>query len=375
MAERKTKVKRHEAATRRTVQPRRTGQPVKPVVRRERGDGREQWVLENAFCRVTVWPEQGGAITGYEDRASGLDIIWRNPYVQPARARTLDQPMGGGSDLYDVMDGSWYVSLPNGFFAGDYFGAPLGTHGELRSVPWAVTAVAATRDEVRLTLTGSSVRTPLVYVRELRLTRTSPRLEWRETLRNRWSRPLPVAWLHHPTWGGPLLDGARLVTPARTVSVFQADNPAALQLEAGFRGAWPWVRERAGGAMRDCSVVPPAGAGRGHSVQLTEFAAGWGAVWNERRGLGFGIEWDTRVFPYAWSWCCSGDVEGYPLWGEGHIITLQPSTSPVGRWPDLLRAGAVLTVPARGEVTTTLTTGFVTTADGPWPATDRGGKR
>lgn len=375
MAERGTKVKRNEAATRRPRQPRRTGEPVKPVVRRARSDGRDQWVLENAFCRVTVWPEQGGAITAYEDRASGLDIIWRNPCVPPTRARTLDQPTGGGSDLYDVMDGSWYVSLPNGFFAGDYFGAPLGTHGELRCVPWAVTAVAATRDEVRLTLAGSSVRTPLVYVRELRLTRTSPRLEWRETLRNRWHRPLPVAWLHHPTWGGPLLDGARLVTPARTVSVFQADDPAALQLEAGFRGAWPWVRERAGGAMRDCSLIPPAGARRGHSVQLAEFAAGWGAVWNERRGLGFGIEWDPAVFPYAWSWCCSGDVEGYPLWGEGHIITLQPSTSPVGRWPDLLRAGAVLTVPARGEVTTTLTTGFVTTADGPWPAADGGGAR
>jgi len=38
---------------------------------------------------------------------------------QPPRGRLVDQPVGNGSDLYDVMDGSWYVSLPNGFFAGD----------------------------------------------------------------------------------------------------------------------------------------------------------------------------------------------------------------------------------------------------------------
>jgi hypothetical protein len=82
----------------------------------------------------------GGAIVAIVDRATGIDIMWRNPYGQPARSRVLDQPMRGGSDLYDVMDGSWYVSLPQGFFAGDYFGAPIGTHGELRSLPWPTTA-------------------------------------------------------------------------------------------------------------------------------------------------------------------------------------------------------------------------------------------
>jgi hypothetical protein len=126
------------------------------------------------------------------------------------------------------------------------------------------------------------------------------------------------------------------------------------------------VPEREGGELRDCSVVAAAGSGRDHSVQLTDFEAGWGCVWNERRGLGFGLEWELEKFPYAWSWNSGGGVKQYPLWGEGHIITLQPSTSPVGRWPDLLRDGAVLTVPAHGSVSTTMTTGFVKSANGPW---------
>jgi hypothetical protein len=224
MEKAKTTTRKKLRAQPRVAQPRVTGQRRKPVVRWMTEGARKLLVLENAFCRIALWPEMGGAIVSYIDLASGVDIIWRNSYGQPARSRVLDQPTRNGSDLYDVMDGSWYVSLPNGFFAGDYFGAPLGTHGELRSLPWAVTDRVATSEEVRVTLVGHSVRTPLIYRRELTLRRDSALMHWRETLENRWAEPLPVAWLQHPTWGGPLLDGAQLITPARKVSVFKADR-------------------------------------------------------------------------------------------------------------------------------------------------------
>ena len=224
--------------------------------------------------------------------------------------------------------------------------------------------------ELSVTLVGRSVRTPLVYRRELVVRRDSALLLWRETVENRSAQTLPVAWLQHPTFGGPLLDGARLLTPARTVRVFRADDPAGLQLKAGYSGRWPHVPERVGGKLRDCSIVPPAGSGKDHSVQLTDFEAGWGCVWNEARGLGFAMEWDLAVFPYAWSWNCAGGVERYPLWGEGHIITLQPSTSPVGRFDDLVKSGELLQLPGHGAVTTEMTTGFVRSAQGPWSTTE-----
>jgi hypothetical protein len=162
-----------------------------------------------------------------------------------------------------------------------------------------------------------------------------------------------------------LLDGAVLIAPAQRVRVFKADDPAALQLEPGYDGTWPLVPERGTGKMRDCSVVPPAGSGLDHSVQLSEFESGWGCVWNERRRLGFAMAWDLATFPYAWSWNCSGGHRGYPLWGEGHIITLQPSTSPVGRFADLLRDRQLIEIPAHGSVSTTLFTGFVNGPHGP----------
>lgn len=354
------------------AQGRTTGQSARPVAAwRGTGEGR-RLVLRNRHCEVELWPEFGGAITGYRHLASGLDVIWRNPQVQPPRRQVLAQPVGAGSDLFDVMDGSWYVSVPNGFFPASYFGAPLGTHGELRAVPWEVTEMAADAAGARVTLVGRSIRTPLVYRRTLRLTRESPLMSWRESLHNRSARSLPVAWLQHPTFGGPLLRGARLVTPARTVAVFAADDPAALQLRAGYRGRWPHVPERVGGRLRDCSVIPPEGSGTDHSVQLGDFPAGWGCVWNEGLGLGFALEWEREKFPYAWSWNSAGGAPGYPMWGQGHLITLQPSTSPVGRFDDLVKQGAVLTVPAHGEVATELVTGFVDRSRGPW---SRGGGR
>ncbi len=324
-------------------------------------------VLENALYRVELCPAQGGAVTAYLDKRTGLDVIWRNPYGQPPRARLLDQPTAAGSDLYDVMDGSWYVSLPNGFFAGEYFGAPLGTHGELRALPWVVEEIRRSRTAVTAVLRGASVRTPLVYRRELTVEAGSPFLTWTETVQNRCADPLPIAWLQHPTFGGPLLDGARLLTPAKTVRTFQAERPEAVQLQAGYEGVWPFVPERATGARRDCSLVPAPDSGLDHSVQLTDFTAGWGCVWNESMGLGFSLQWDLEMFPYAWSWACGGGVRQYPLWGEGHIITLQPSTSPVGRFQDLLRGGHLRTIPARGELSTVMVTGFVAQPQGPWP--------
>jgi hypothetical protein len=345
-----------------------TGQSNRPVARWRQTPERRLLVLENALLRVEIAPEQGGAIVSHVDRRTGIDIMWRNPYGQPPRTRLLDQPIAAGSDLFDVMDGSWYVSLPNGFFAGDYFGAPLGTHGELRAVPWTVESVQRRTGSVTAVLRGASVRTPLVYVRELTVRAGSPLLEWKETVQNRCGEALPIAWLQHPTFGGPLLEGARLILPARTVRVAQADQPDGLQLKAGYAGQWPWVPERAGGALRDCSLVPSAGSGLDHSVQVTDFEAGWGCVWNDRRKLGFAVQWDLATFPYAWSWANAGGHRHYPMWGEGHIITIQPSTSPVGRFPDLLRSGQVLIVPAKGEVSTRMTTGFVTTAEGPWSA-------
>lgn len=105
---------------------------------------------------------------------------------------------------------------------------------------------------------------------------------------------------------------------------------------------------------------------------LTEFERGWGCVWNPGLGLGFGLRWDESFFPYAWSWMEAGGLQDYPLWGEGHLVTIQPGTSPVAPFPDLVESGDVLQVPAYGKLSTRFICGFVEDPETPWGLPEKG---
>ena len=319
--------------------------------------------VENERVRLVIWPGHGADLLEFRHKASDLDVLWKNPYVWPPRQRALDQPHGMRSEFYDVFHGGWFVSLPNGFFPTDYFGAPLGCHGELQSVPWTAEILEESVERVRVRLTGRSVRTPWVLTRELELAAGEPVMRWRERLDNRSAQRLPVAWLHHPAFGGPLIDGAELVTNARTLLTPPADRPELGQLRPSYRGAWPQAPEQPGGQMRDCSQVPPAGSALEHVVHLTDFPCGWGCVWNAARNLGCGLRWDERVFPYAWSWAAGKGHDTYPIWGACHTITLQPSTSPLLPFAQLVATDQVRWVDGHGSVETTMAVGFTTTRD------------
>ena len=333
-----------------------------------RRDGLDLVAIENDRVRLVIWPDHGADVVEFRDKRSGIDVLWKNPMVQPPRPGPLGQPHAGRSEFYDVFHGGWFVSLPNGFFPADYLGAPLGCHGELLGVPWTAEVVEESAGRVRLRLAGRGVRTPWQMERELELAAGEPFVRWRERLTNRCDRRLPVAWLHHPGFGGPILEGAGLVTTARTVMTPPSDRPELAQLRASHRGPWPHVPEEPGGALRDCSRVPPSGSPIEHVVHLTDFPQGWGAVWNPALGLGFGLRWDERVFPFAWSWAAGRGHEAYPIWGTCHTVTLQPSTSPLLPFDRLVSSGQVLWIDGRAVVETGLTAGFVGGRDEVLPA-------
>lgn len=338
-----------------------------PRLHRVQRDGANLLVLENGRVRITIWPDFGAAVLGFEHLGQNLDIMWKNPLLQPPRLALLAQPIERNSDLYDVLDGSWFVSLPAGFFPTSYYGAPIGAHGEFRALPFAVEVLEESRERVRVKVTGRSVRTPFVLERVWELAAGSEVLVWEETLTNRSNRDRPCAWLHHPAFGGELIHGAELRVPARTIATYDFKRDVGSQIKQGYRGAWPHIPVTADGSMRDCSRVPPQGSGLDHSVQLTDFSVGWGCLWNQARRLGFALRWDEKRFPWAWSWANAGGIADYPLWGHGHLITLQPGTSPVGRFDELLESGQVAWVPAGGALSTRLLSGFTAGPDEPWP--------
>lgn len=329
--------------------------------------GRDLLILENNCLRITAWPAFGGAVLGIVDCESGIDVMWHNPLLEPSGTCLSAQPVEGNSDLYDFLDGSWFLSLPTGFFPTSYFGAPIGAHGEIRSVCWEVVEITETDSRLDVRLVGNSVRTPFRVERTWTLLSGSRSLIWKERIINRSTRERPVSWLHHPAFGGPIVDGAELRVACREVGVYAGFDPEQVQVQPGYRGAWPWVPETplGGGQQRDCSRVPPAGSGKDHSIMLTGFDIGWGCLWNSKLQLGFGLRWDETVFPWAWSWMNAGGPEDYPLWGRGHLATLQPGTSPVAPFPELVESGQVLTIPAGDFKETTFVSGFLSDPEVP----------
>lgn len=333
-------------------------------------EGLRLLVIENESLRLTVWPEHGADLIELRHKASDLDVLWKNPRVWPPRLRALDQPHGTRSEFYDVFHGGWFVSLPNGFFPANYQGASLGCHGELQTVPWTAEILEQSAAKVRVRLVGRSVRTPWELTREIELRANDPAVRWHERLENQSGTRLPVAWLHHPGFGGPLIEGAELVTQARTVLTPPADRPELGQLRPSYRGAWPHVPEQRGNAMRDCSRVPAVGSDTEHVVHLTDFPFGWGAVWNDSRALGFGIRWDETFFPYAWSWAAGRGHDTYPIWGSCHTVTLQPSTSPLLPFERLIETNQVRWVDGHAAVETNMAAGFITTRTATLPLTN-----
>jgi galactose mutarotase-like enzyme len=320
-------------------------------------DGLDLLAMENEWVRIVIWPGHGADLLEFRHKPSDIDVLWKNPQCWPPRKRSLDLPHCGRSEFYDTFHGGWFVSLPNGFFPADYHGAPLGCHGEMLAVSWATEVLEESPERVRLRLTGRGVRTPWMLARELEIRTGEPFVRWHEKLTNRSAKRLPAAWLHHPGFGGPLIEGAEIVTPARTVMTPPSDRSELGQLQPSYRGPWPQVPEQCG-VIRDCSRVPEEGSDAEHVVHLTDFPTGWGCVWNEARQLGFGIRWDERVFPYAWSWASGRSIDTYPLWGSCHTVTIQPSTSPMLPFDRLIETDQLLWVEGMGTVETELTVGF-----------------
>jgi hypothetical protein len=324
--------------------------------------GLDLLAVENERLRLVIWPEHGADLLELRHKPTDIDVLWKNPYDWPPRRQPLAQPQRGRSEMYDLFHGGWFVSAPNGFFPADYFGAPLGCHGELQSIPWSVEILEDSAERVRVRLTGEAARTPWVLTRELVLEAGAAVVRWRERLHNRSQQRLPVAWQHHPAFGGPFIEDAEIVTSARTLLTPPADRPELAQIRPAYRGAWPQAPEQSGG-VRDCSRVLPSGCGLEHVVHLTDFPQGWAGLWNPRLKLGCGLRWDETVFPYAWSWAVGHGDGGYPLWGSGHTVTLQPSTSPMRPFPDLVAANAVKWVDGRGAIETAMAVGFTSTRD------------
>jgi uncharacterized protein DUF4432 len=131
-------------------------------------------------------------------------------------------------------------------------------------------------------------------------------------------------WGHHPALGAPFLSPAcRIDTGARTLVVDADYDGLSVPLPRNSRHEWQGV---------DCDAIrrfPPAGEPRDLVAYLLEFEHAWWAVTNHDLGVGFGMAWDAEIFPVACMWQELGATTGFPWFGRGYALAIEPNTS----WP------------------------------------------
>lgn len=315
-------------------------------------------VLENEVLRVGVVATKGADIVELRYKPRDLDFLWHSPHpLLPPGEMTPTTPSATGT-FFDQYHGGWQESLPAGNGVPALGKAQLGLHGEVSSQPWDVRLVEETAERVSVEFSVRGRRTPFWLRRTMSLSRDVPVLTLDETLVNEGEEAVPFMWGHHPAFGGPLLvEGTVLELPPAPVTVRAMPDP---RLAAGTYGSWPHVRDRDSGAL-DASVLPGKGARTADTLylDLREQPLGYAALRDPAREIGVGLEWDPRVFPYVWSWQVFGGAWGYPLYGRGHLVAIEPFTAPIGSLEDAQRSGDARTLGPGGEVSTSLRAGAV----------------
>jgi hypothetical protein len=158
-----------------------------------------------------------------------------------------------------------------------------------------------------------------------------------ERLENEGIEDIEVAWVQHPAFGAPLVDGGRIETSAARVRA-DAEIPGDL-LPAGGRWDWPYAEDRAGAPV-DLRVLPAAGAPRAVFAYLEDFAAHEAAIVNDRLGLAVRLRWSGDPWPAAWLWQEVHATASYPWFGRAHVVAIEPASTVPG--------GARVRVPAGG---------------------------
>ena len=195
-------------------------------------------------------------------------------------------------------------------------------HGEAAVMPWRAEVVAEGDEAVEVLLEIDLLLTPLRLQRHMRLERGQRVIAFRERLSNTGGSGVEFVWGHHPALGAPFLSPAcRFDVGARELVVDAGYASPFLPLEPGSRVDW------AGGVRQMLSELPGPGVRRDMVGYFLGFEQGWWAVTNREHRIGFGLAWDAATFPFACFWHELGATEGFPWFGRGYALALEPVTS------------------------------------------------
>jgi hypothetical protein len=288
--------------------------------------GFDALVLENDFLRILVLPEKGSDIIEFVYKPLDLDFLWR----APSGFWTLDRLFPGDittrSSFIDYYPGGWQEILPNGGPTNQLHGVEFPEHSETPLLPWSWEITADEPDRVAVTLQVRLLRLPILIEKTLRLGK-GPILYIDEVVRNLGTEDLEIMWGHHPTLGAPFIDKDCVIDlPAAGGISHPTERFSCQRLVPNQRFNWPFANCGDLG-MVDFSLVLPPYAGKADLFYLTDLKEGWFAVTNQKLSVTFGLAWTPEVFKHLWVWHDANGTKGYPWYGQGYVLAIEPWSS------------------------------------------------
>ncbi len=300
--------------------------------------------LENEKVRITILIDKGTDIYEFLYKPKDVDFLWKSRLG--LRSMKNYQPMKPGREgmFLDFYEGGWQELFPWGGHPSEYRGVDTGLHGEVALEPWNYQVDIDTPEEIQITCSIRTRRAPFFLKKTFALYRHQPALLIREVALNESGENLHIVWGHHPAYGWPFLDDSCVIDLPPCKVKTAASQGIDSRLKENFNGIWPMVQLRAGGEA-DLSRIPGPAVGIEDLAVLHDFREGWYALRNTSQGLGIGLAWDAKVFPWIWYWQLFRGKKEYPFWGGEYTAALEPMTSMAYSFSDAIANGTARLVP------------------------------
>lgn len=209
-------------------------------------DGFDVIRLYNACLSVSVMPQLGGKIYQINDRVSGRDWLWNNPYIPlrhpfPDLNYERDFDSGGWDEiLFSVK--SCELEQPDGQRVS------IGDHGLVVDRPWLVAETGVNQaGEAFCELFAQGDSPDFRFHRRISMDAERPRLRLEYVLTNTGSQPWPWLWCAHPLLA--IEDNMRI-----HVRKNQPLRPPCEWANDKQRQAWPWLTT-ADGSMTNLAGI------------------------------------------------------------------------------------------------------------------------
>jgi hypothetical protein len=265
--------------------------------------------IENEHIRLDVFPEVGAKIYSFVHKASGKNLLWHNPRVQPGRVLY-------GTLFDDHWSGGWDELLPNDVPFKTPNGETLPDHGEIWSQESEWNVVERHNDLVAVRFVTHGRILPTTFEKTISLRAGESYCSVQYAYTNLGADPIDFLW--NICCSLAISPATRLDIPAKR-GIIEATDPWNTQgFEPGTEYEWPRTVTQAGEVV-DFRFMPPQGAGVTDFQYLPNLEAGWFSVTDADARVGFGMVFPIEVIPHLSLFRSVGGWRGQTL------VSVEPS--------------------------------------------------